>query len=57
MRSGEERALQLGFELDQPLQGFQKVAEGAGWEHDRIATTADIFGDFQKPAALVLLEI
>jgi len=39
------------------VQGVDKFVEDLRWHHDGIAATADIFGDFQKFAAVVCLEI
>lgn len=45
------------FKLDEALKGLEELAERRCGEHDRIAPTADVFGDLKKPSALVFLEV
>jgi hypothetical protein len=44
-------------EFHQAQQGVGEILESLRREHDGVAAAADVLGDFQKPAAVVFLQI
>ena len=51
------RRLELGLELDQALKCFEKVLKRRRREHDGVTPSANVFGNFQEPAALIFFEV
>jgi hypothetical protein len=54
---GKGKALEFPLELNQSLKRFQEVTESTRGQHDRVAPTAYVFRDLQKPAPLILFEV
>src|SRR4051812_36635923 len=53
----KRRRLKLGFELDQALQRFEKILKRRRRKHDGVTASAYVFGDLQKPTALIFFEV
>lgn len=45
------------FDLDQPFQRVGEITKCGHWQHDRVATAPDIFGNLQETTTVIFLQI